>query len=142
MDIVRSPILCATPFVGFSKEGKPSQQNGKLWLHSAEFGFGFCVAGLALQYQMAVKHGSVVRLEVSKFPVETWAEYSLEDATGISGLADRMLAHLFGGHYDRTMYENIVGHYDLDFDDDEIDDDLFCDGFPEDCKLYYRVVHV
>lgn len=135
-DYIVSPILSATPFVGQHEPHKT--QEGKLWLYCAQYGFSFCVAEIDEAFQ-PINHGDVVRLHVSLDQRFGYKPLSLNEATNISPLADQLLFLLFEGEcYGDYFDEAVIDHYGLD--DEDFDSSV--DGFPEELKVFYRVVRV
>jgi len=134
--VVTSPILFATPFVG--RKAPHKFQEGKLWLSCAEFGFSFCCAQIDPSFG-TIRHGDIVRLEVRVGEFEGSKPFPLDAACGISGCADEMLGHLFGGELGGPEWEQgVLRHLGLDglepSDPDFIDLENFIPG-----DIHYRV---
>ncbi len=113
-----SPVLYATPFVG--RKAPHKDQEGKLWLSCAEFGFSFCAAGIDPSFG-PIKHGDIIRLEVRTEAFFGSKPFPLDQACSISGCADAMLGHLFGGELGDDEWERGVLKH-LGFDNLEPDD--------------------
>ena len=139
MQIVTSPILYATPFVGYLV--KHNTQEGKLWLSCAEYGFSFCVAEIDDRLG-EIKHGEVVRivaaLDAGLYD-PSWATFRVEDACGISVLADRMLEKLFKSPLGTKQFKDAVFAH-ADCDEDERQECIYNETLPG--HIFYKVVRI
>lgn len=118
-DRVVSPILYATPFVG---QMEPHKEDGKLWLHCAEYGFALCVAGIAKSFG-PILHGEVVRVEVALEPFEGSKPFPLDAATRISDFADDMVGRLFGAELGTVEFDHqVLKHLGFEPEDEDLED--------------------
>ena len=133
--VVTSPLLYATPFVG--KHEPHKTQEGKLWLHAAEYGFSFCCEEIDESFGL-FQNGDIVRIEVRLNEFLCGIPYPFDKAGAISGLADRMLGQMFGHEYGTREWEAaFIEHFDLEPDVIENSLESFIPG-----DLFYCVRHV
>ena len=138
---VLSPLLHVASFVGKARDGKPvpNSQDGKPWLWAAEHGFSFCVAEIDESFK-PLPFGQCVRIEVGVKPFDNSIEFRVNDACGVSELADLMLLATFGAT-DYEHLEKIIADEFFDgFENDDPPD--FEDEYPEEVIIHYRVVLV
>jgi len=135
---VLSPLLHATSYVGLPHRGKPCREDGKLWLWAPDYGYSFCVEEIDDVFK-PLPAGQCVRLEVGAVPFINSVPYRVNDACGISKLADQMLLAAFGAT-DFAHLETIIGEEFFDRFCVTIPD--FENGYPEEVAIHYRVVLV